>query len=263
MAKPTPIRGLSRRAPLQKVALRILEARMRDVQKHEASLPSEDPLHDARVAVRRLRAALRLLRLRELDAPVKRFQDSLGAVRDLQLQIGWLRGRDETLAKRRASLLPRAERALERGLIVWRSQTTPRLREVGAGEFSGLFADGRAQKLLRKRLARFEERLEIALLRPAPQAMHAVRRSVKQLRYLFELVQPALPSVARSLLVELTPLQESLGELHDLDVRIQLLRGKALLREQRVGRARLAALVTAELARWKKQKLAPRARKLL
>jgi CHAD domain-containing protein len=40
-----------------------------------------------RVAARRLRAALRLLRLREFDRAVKKLQDALGDVRDLQLQI--------------------------------------------------------------------------------------------------------------------------------------------------------------------------------
>jgi CHAD domain-containing protein len=69
--------------------------------------------------------------------------------------------------------------------------------------------------------------------------------------------------VSRSLLADLTSLQESLGELHDVDVRIQLLRHRTLLREQREARERLAGIVTAELARWKKQKLAPHARRAL
>jgi CHAD domain-containing protein len=213
--------------------------------------------------VRRLRAALRLLRLRDLDGPVKKLQDALGKVRDLQLQVEWLAGRDDALAARRKALLDRAKRALARAVAVWRSQTLPRLLEAGGGEFKGKFADKKVRKLLRKRLARFEERLERALKRPTPQAMHAVRRSVKQLRYLFELVQPALRSVSKSLLAELTPLQEALGELHDMDVRIQLLRDKALLREQHKEHARLAGIVTGKLSRWKKQKIAPRARRTL
>jgi CHAD domain-containing protein len=263
MAKATPIRGLSAGVALHEAGPRILEARLRDVQKHQAGLPGAEAVHDARVAVRRLRAALRLLRLRDLDAPVKKLQDALGEVRDLQLQVEWLTGRDHALAARRKALLDRAKRALARAVGVWRSQTGPRLAEAGAGTFTGKFADRKMRKQLRKRLARFEERLERALARPGPQAMHAVRRSVKQLRYLFELARPALRSVSKSLLAELAPLQEALGELHDVDVRIQLLRDPALLREQREDRERLAKIVSAELARWKKQKSAPHARRAL
>jgi CHAD domain-containing protein len=263
VAKATPIRRLSAGSALREAGPRILNARLRDVLQYEAALPDVDAVHDARVAARRLRAALRLLRLRELDAPVKKLQDALGEVRDLQLQVEWLTGRDDALAARRKASLERAKRALAHAASAWRSQTVPRLLEAGAGTFKGKFGDRRMRKLLRNRLVRFEERLERALARPSPLAMHAVRRSVKQLRYLFELIRPALPPVSRSMLAELTPLQETLGELHDLDVRIQLLRDKSLLREQREDRARLAKIVTAELSRWKQQKIAPHTRRAL
>jgi len=262
MAKATTIRGLSAKASMQEVGPRILDARLRDVQQYEPGLPEMDAVHDARVAVRRLRAALRLLRLGALDAPVKKLQDALGAVRDLQLQIEWLTGRDDALAARRKALLARVEARLVHAVGAWRLQTLPRLLEAGTGTFKGEFAD-KTRKLLRKRLDRFEERLDLVLERPAAAAMHAVRRSVKQLRYLFELVQPALPLVSKSMLAELTPLQEALGELRDVDVRVELLRDPALLRAQREDRERLAKIVTTALARWKKQKLAPRARRAL
>jgi CHAD domain-containing protein len=263
VAKATPIRGLSGRALLDEAGPRILAARVRDVQKFEARLPEEEAVHGMRVAARRLRAALRLLRLRELDGKVKELQDALGAVRDLQLQIAWLRGRDDALAERRKASLKKAERVLERALSEWRARTLPRLLEAAESKFKGRLSGDHVRKVLRKRLARFEERLQAALDKPVPEAIHAVRRSVKQLRYLFELAQPAFPAAAKSLLVELTPLQESLGELHDVDVRLHLLRKKGLLREQKQDRARLAAIVIAELSRWKKQKIASSARKSL
>ncbi len=263
MAKATPIRGLSARALLNEAGPRILAARLRDVQQFEARLPEEEAVHGMRVAARRLRAALRLLRLRELDAKVKELQDALGAVRDLQLQIAWLQGRDDALAARRKTPLKKAERVLARVLLDWDSRTLPLLLEAAESKFKGKLSGDHVRKVLRKRLARFEERLEAALDKPAPTAIHAVRRSVKQLRYLFELAQPAFPAAAKSLLVEVTPLQESLGELHDVDVRLHRLRKKDLLRVQKEDRTRLAAMVTAELSRWKKQKLAFRARRSL
>lgn len=267
MAKATPIPGLGPRASLQEAGPRILTARLRDVEQYEAGLPAEDPVHDMRVAARRLRAALRLLRLRELDPPVKELQDALGDVRDLQLQVAWLRERDQKLAQRREALLQKAMRALEGALAKWRGQTLPRLLEAaGRTKFRGKLSGGKVRALLRRRLERFEERLEAALEKPTPLPMHRVRISVKQLRYLFELVQRALPKAAGLLLTELPPLQEALGELHDVDVRVDLLRRHrraALLREQEDAREKLAKIVGAELQRWKDQRTADRTRQLL
>src|ERR1700682_4971291 len=92
MPKPTHVPGLDAHTPLRQAAKLLLEARLLDVRRYEPQLTEgtpEDAVHDMRVALRRLRAALRLFRLRELDGPVKALQDALGAVRDLKLQIGW------------------------------------------------------------------------------------------------------------------------------------------------------------------------------
>src|SRR5207244_12634123 len=68
-----------------------------------------------------------------------------------------------------------------------------------------------------------------------PLSLHAA------LPILLELTEKALPP-ARRLLPELLPLQKALGELHDVDLRIQLLRSHrlaALLREQKETRTQL------------------------
>jgi len=264
MAKATPIHGLSAGARLSELGPRILTARLRDLERHEPLLPQEEPVHDMRVAARRLRAALRLLRLRELDPPVKQLQDALGGVRDLQLQVAWLRGRDDSLAQERAARLGQAERDLSGALEQWHDSSLPRILEaVARRKFRGKLGGAEVRKLLRKRLERFEERLDAALARTTPPSMHRVRISVKQLRYLFELSPGA---ASRLLLPELTPLQEALGELHDVDVRIRLLQSRrrpALLREQKEDRDRLSSMVAAELSRWKKRRIAQRARRKL
>src|SRR4051812_5416799 len=108
-------------------AARMLAKRLSDVQQHEAGLPEAEPVHDMRVAIRRLRATLRLLRLRSLDADVKKLQDALGDVRDLQLQIEWLAGRDDALRARREKELPAARQRLEKAVRAWRERTLPRL----------------------------------------------------------------------------------------------------------------------------------------
>jgi CHAD domain-containing protein len=216
-----------------------------------------------RVAARRLRAALRLLRLRELDRAVKKLQDALGDVRDLQLQIAWLEGRrDADLQRSRAALLAKAERALQSALREWHAQTLPRLLETAA-ESPNLSAR-RTRKMLRKRLRRFEQRLEPALAHPSPAALHRVRISVKQVRYLFELTRRDFPKAAKLLLAEIPPLQYALGELHDLDGRLPLLRRRPdLLREQMEDRTRLAKIVHAQLQHWEHLRISPRARHML
>jgi CHAD domain-containing protein len=264
VAKATEIAGLSAKARLREAGPRILTARLHDVEQFEAALPGVEAVHDMRVAIRRLRAALRLLGLRELDVPVKKLQDALGEVRDLQVQTSWLAGRDDALARRREVLLRKADRSRSRAVGVWESQTLPRVLEAASSaKFKGKLSGPGVRKLLRKRLARFDKRLEAALERPDASRMHAVRRTAKQLRYLFELAQPAFRAVSKILLAELLPLQESLGELHDVDVRLRLLHDKPLLREQREDRDRLVAIVAAQLTRWKNQKVANRARRSL
>jgi CHAD domain-containing protein len=241
---------------------RILAARLRDLERAEAGLPAPDPVHDMRVAARRLRAALRLLRLREFDRAVKKLQDALGDVRDLQLQIAWLKGRDAVLLRRRAPLLGKVERALQSALQEWHAKTLPRLLDAAAQPAK--LSDRRTRRMLRKRLRRFEERLEAALSHPSPAALHRVRISVKQLRYLFELTRSDFPKPAKLLLAELPPLQYALGELHDLDGRLHLLRRSSdLFREQKEDRARLARIVHAGLKHWEDLRIAPRARRML
>jgi len=239
-------------------APRLLAGRIEAVQKHERGLPGVDPVHDMRVALRRLRAALRLLRLRSLDPPVKELQDALGHVRDLQLQIEWLAGRSEPLLRQRKAALAKAERALQPALAKWHDETLPALLQ--AARKATAPAVQKRRKILRKRLKRFEERLDAALSRPTPPSMHRMRISAKQIRYLFELVKsPA----SKLLLSELPPLQESLGQLHDVDVRLKLLRDPALLRQEKESRAQLAAIVKTQLERWKDRNIAARARRKL
>ncbi len=184
---------------------RILAARLRELERAEPGIPAPDPVHEMRVASRRLRAALRLLRLNELDPPVKKLQDALGDVRDLQLQIAWFEGRDAVLKGRHEPLLAKAERALESALRNWHEKALPRL--LKALEKPPKLSARRTGKILRKRLRRLEQRLEAALEHPSPVAFHRVRISVKQVRYLFELTRRKFPKAAKLLLAELPPLQ--------------------------------------------------------
>ncbi len=240
----------------------LIAPRLRDLRRYERKLPEEEPVHQMRVAARRLRAALRLLRLRALDAGVKALQDALGRVRDLQLQIEWLRGRDVELTRSREELLREAERDLRDAVGAWRARTLPALL-AAAGQAPSP-SRKRVRKVVRKRIRRLRERLEEARGKPSAALLHRARISVKQVRYLIEVGEDRLPARTVRFVAELKPLQASLGQLHDTDVRIAIVaRRPALLREQKEARERLAKIVAAQLARWNKQKVASRELSLL
>ncbi len=236
---------------------RLLSAQLSAVEQHESAVPDKAAVHEMRVAIRRLRAALRVLGLKELDPQVKRLQDALGKVRDLQLQVDWLRGRDAALCNARAASLRGAEQGLGRELSRWRSEALPALLQA-AGDSAA--STHKVWKILRKRLAMLEERLERARRSLSPQALHRARISVKQVRYLLDAAKKSLPKKTLSLESDLKTLQTTLGELHDLDVRIELLKRKpTLLRDQRELRKRLGEIASAQLDRWRDQHLVERA----
>jgi len=54
--------------------------------------------------------------------------------------------------------------------------------------------------------------------------LHDMRIAAKRLRYTFEVFEDVLPAASQSIVSELTRLQDELGELHDSDVMIALLR---------------------------------------
>src|SRR5689334_12892021 len=98
MSKPAPIEGLDSETPLGEAAKRSIASRLADVRKYEEKLAGSldaDDVHDARVASRRLRAALHVFdkkkQLREAHDAVKALGDALGEVRELHVQLAWLR----------------------------------------------------------------------------------------------------------------------------------------------------------------------------
>jgi CHAD domain-containing protein len=240
----------------------LLADRLSTLERYESAVPQKEAVHQMRVAIRRLRAALRVFKLRELDPAVKRLQDALGEVRDLQLQINWLRGRDAGLRRAREARLRTAERKLSKEMSTWRSQTLPALLAAAADPSTP--PARKLSKMLRKRLDRLEERLEQARSRLTAKALHRARVSVKQVRYILDVVGDAVPKKASDLDADLKALQASLGELHDVDIRIGLVKKKPkLLRDQREAREQLAKIIAAQLSRWRKKGVAARARNAL
>jgi len=195
-------------------------------------------VHQARVATRRLRAALPVLR-KSLDAHaieraqlrVRRMTRALGPVRELDVSLMHL---DEFANRRVAS--PRAINRVRQAMTGERlekrramlSAITPgkveRLRRelthVGAGPQVG----GRpgaikdAVRRVERRAEQLARAIEEAGSLYVPQRLHAVRIAAKKLRYAMEIERELKRSRVTARIRQLKTLQDLLGRLHDLYV---------------------------------------------
>lgn len=212
----------------------------------------EKGVHDFRVALRRLRTALRLFKsyvpagsageIREALAVVA---DKLGTSRDDHV---W----DRFLHKRRvrerlngdASYREYAQCCHRRSV-----DTEPYIESVLRGDEcrevlrrtavllrseipSVLYADrsGPLRAFARKRLGRLRHRIDKrrSLKREASaETMHKLRKFCRRERYAAEFFAPLLPAAGRLVLPRLKALTNSLGTIHDMDVALQRSRDKA------------------------------------
>jgi CHAD domain-containing protein len=102
--------------------------------------------------------------------------------------------------------------------------------------------------------------------------MHELRKGVKKYRYALELLEGAMPAEIGEILGALVPLQETLGTLHDTDVRLELVDDHgdassqgtdAVLKRLRVDRDRQAQDVLRALESWEEEAVALRSQVLL
>ncbi|MFN7135005.1 MAG: CHAD domain-containing protein, partial [Myxococcales bacterium] len=270
----------------------IVAARLADVRRYEPRLEreiGENTVHDMRVAIRRLRAALKLFGGRgsqPLQQEVKRLQDALGEVRDVHVQMSWMhrelaaRGAPGELARvceAQRRRLPALEARLRAELRRWQKRVVPKvLAHVESLELEGPLGGNAVRKALKRQLRRIEKRI-VRLLDdqdPDGERAHQLRIKLKKLRYQAELVRPAFPRRVDVVLDTLVPFQQLLGELHDVQVRAELLRRtvgsrgrsaqvKALLTRVEEAQLQLAAESSAELDRWQKARVAKALRRTL
>jgi CHAD domain-containing protein len=228
------------------------------------AFPDTDAIHDFRVALRRLRTALRPARrvfgrrhVVALGDELRRYAQATGALRDEEV----LR---ETLAE--LHLPERAHTELGAWLVQRAGQERARRRNVSAlvGAKDELAAGGptldevlaRLERLLghrpdEERAARglAERALEDAAddvadhvdARPSdPSAMHDLRIRYKRLRYIAELFAPLLGERSQTVAKEAARMQKHLGELHDLDEALARVRRARSLSDATRGAVRRA-----------------------
>jgi CHAD domain-containing protein len=222
----------------------------------------EEAIHDMRVAIRRLRAALRIarpfFRPKRLQAVRARLQEAaeiLGAVRDLDVLLahaetyqgrrwdeeadldGWI----ETLRSRRSGALEtmreylagkrfrrlRGEmQAFLAGIRPPRLAGKAAARGEGAAESAGTASAARVRDVLPAALwAQYSAvRAHEAVESPTPESLHTLRIECKRLRYLMEFFQGVLGARAAPAIALAIRAQDHLGRLNDAWVAAGMLR---------------------------------------
>jgi CHAD domain-containing protein len=241
MGKKRKGRG-KRRPEVAAVASAVLVGQVAEARAHVAgAIDGSDPeeLHDLRVAVRRMRAALRLFEralpaadaaLDPARAGLKETGAILGRARDLDVQIerlrAWVASTErlgDPAAARAVGLLDKDRRIARlalrrhlRGAVFARRMA---LVEVAAQAALAAPARRTAPRLLRRPSKQVLMAVARARASPAePTVFHALRIDVKRLRYALEFLEPSLPFSPRRLLRRLRAAQEALGALQDAAV---------------------------------------------
>ncbi|HEX7487514.1 MAG TPA: CHAD domain-containing protein, partial [Anaeromyxobacteraceae bacterium] len=202
----------------------------------------DEALHDFRVALRRLRSALRALRpwlagtvRRTHEKRLKRLGRDTNAARDAEVQLAWLAAERETLAAGRR----------QAGFDLLTSRLEERRGQASGGHARLVARYHKAAERLRRRLGRYVVQLEsvehlafaavmggllsdqlevvrtrLAAVRGASdeQRIHRARIEAKRLRYLLEALRPSGQVDPRPAVKHLKRLQDLLGELHDSHV---------------------------------------------
>ncbi|MBP1635892.1 MAG: hypothetical protein H6Q10_2466 [Acidobacteria bacterium] len=202
-----------------------------------ALLGNVDAVHDARVASRRIREAVPLLAAagvapRKLARQARRVTRALGPVREMDVTIALLE-EFERIEPQAAGAIPAVRDALDRARGARRAEMLERLAGFDAARFARRIRQVRAgldeaamthvQAAVASRLGRRASAVAAAIEGAGtlftPDRLHAVRVSVKKLRYTLELARtfstrqhhaPPIPPLKEA--------QEVLGRLHDLDV---------------------------------------------
>ncbi len=244
-APDTPARGitllLENDASLADAFQRITDACLKQFSLSEEMIESTtdaEAVHQARVAIRRLRAAFSMFKVVVVgeDADFARrelkwLSDLLGEARDLDVflesrmseivlrhpDVAGMRELTEGLKAMRERSHRRLEDALHsprfRALLlnVARCAQSGRWRQNGGGHFVE-FARGELDRRLRS-----VQKKRKAVRGPDARKRHRLRIKAKKLRYMFEFMRAAAPSKAlRVELDRLERLQDLLGELNDV-----------------------------------------------
>jgi CHAD domain-containing protein len=211
----------------------------------------DDPeiVHQARVAIRRLRSALRTCErlfafgwAQERRDRLRRLSDELSSARDHDILLA----RAEKLVEALPSTDRRTAQAVIATLRQERTQTYAKLREIRRNaEHAALendvasiaeqpviwqdasLASSVAPRLVRQTFKRLRKLVRRCGGDPSDEGLHAVRIAAKHYRYALEAFGPVMRRQARNVAHRVQRLQDILGEEHDAAVAQQRFRALA------------------------------------
>ncbi|MCL5099235.1 MAG: CHAD domain-containing protein [Candidatus Omnitrophica bacterium] len=205
---------------------------------------STDSVHDLRIALRRLIAALTVLnaivpvtRLNQAKQWLKKQLKDLSQLRDAQIQLQYVRGLEADhrelrpflahLTQQESSLVREAEKRVCR---IKPARTMKRIK-AGRRRFRRDFVAGAdsanpARPLRELVVSAYAgvRRCRCMVEADAPKTLHRLRVALKKFRYMSEALQPVLPEITAAQLKSMQRFQMSLGWIQDLRVLLDNLR---------------------------------------
>jgi CHAD domain-containing protein len=150
-------------------------------------------------------------------------EETLEGLSDRPEFSAFLRARKQRERKLRRALVTRLERGdLDRARLLLKALLVFPVRPKADLELARF-----ARRTVERARLGVEERREVGT--DDVVGMHDLRIAYKELRYSIELLTEALPIDARALLEPATVFQKRLGELHDVDVAIEVVKGARTL----------------------------------
>ncbi|MGH7428878.1 MAG: CHAD domain-containing protein, partial [Candidatus Methylomirabilaceae bacterium] len=251
MANPGKIRHLRGNLRWPTAAEKILAGRAHDVFSHESGVREGiDPeaIHDIRVALRRLQAALRMFaacyppkRLKRYRLRLRKLLQTLGAERDQDIMIATLSNHAESapapvrqamarlVAQRRTAKQQHRARSLRLLDKLQGADFAKNLSSFirGARGFQRAnphahLAPGLAA-IRQRAITAWNDHREQVRGRDDPEMLHQMRIAVKRLRYTLELCRFENGYDYQGCLDRLAEMQRVLGDLHDADILMQFL----------------------------------------
>jgi CHAD domain-containing protein len=241
------------REPLVRADMRVIEAARRllwiqfkiILVNLDAAVAGEtsEPLHDIRVAIRRLRSLLRVFRKhlpdqprQEIDELLVEISEEIGPVRDLDEWVDFLQSTRVRSITARSRLFPayvrhhqqrrqlayatvrrclRGRHFASQRLKINRllREELPRLSKIEPPGSLLKFAARQLDKALRR--ARKHERLRRST---SPEKLHELRIALRKVRYLAEFFAPVLGDSTAKLAKRLHQVERVLGRIHDVDM---------------------------------------------
>ena len=222
-----------------------------------------ESVHDARVASRRLRVAMDAGAplypkrwYRKLHGEAKALTRTLGRVRDYEVLLQQLSSENgqsggsnhlgrSHLRKRFRREWRREQTVMRKRLKHYQSRKFRKRirRRFSEGEMSrhAVAVQGYAGSFVAQRIAGFLAFDARLAGNDSPELFHEARIAAKQVRYALELFGPGPEEERSACLGDLRQLQELLGNLHDLDVRIARLDAEVRTRSGKPRQAELVA----------------------